>query len=110
MTSRFAPYREASAGVQMILVSVHESCAQSRPPTVTFAVVVSVDGRKLSPLMVMLIPLVVALHLSRWYTLSLSLVQSEESVGRISLTKGMVVSREQLRLLGVVWPSVKEQM
>ena len=92
----------------MILVSVHESYGQSRPPTVTFAVV-PVDGRKLSPLMVMLIPLVVALHLSRWYTLSLSLVQSEESVGRIPLMKGLVVSREQLRLLGVVCGLLTEQ-
>ena len=60
MTARFAPYREASAGVQMILVSVHDSCGQTRPPTVTLAVVLPVDGRKLSPLMVMLIPLEVA--------------------------------------------------
>ena len=93
----------------MILVSVHDSCGQSRPPTVTFAVV-PVDGRKLSPLMVMRIPLVVALHLFKWYTFLLSLVQSEGSVGRISLTKGLVVSREQLRLLGVVCGLLTEQM
>ena len=93
----------------MISVSLHDSCGHTRPPTVTLAVVVPVDGRKLSPLMVMLIPLVVALHLSRWYTLSLSLEQSEEVVGRIPLMKGFVVSRVHLRLLGVVCGLLTEQ-
>ena len=61
----------------MILVLVHESWGQSTLPTVAFAVVLPVSGMKLSPLIVMRIPLVVTLHLFKWYLLLLSLVKSE---------------------------------